>query len=73
MRDLAYRTRAREVTHDAARTLIQDTARALRKFATAGGHSPALVNAAAELERIYDSLYIKPVDDVPAPMTERSA
>ncbi len=71
---LAYLALTREAKHEAARELLQETARALRSIATAGGHSPELVNAAAKVELIFDGLFLSPpVADLPAPKTRRSA
>ena len=68
-----YLTHARESKLNAARQILQETARALRMIATAGGtHVPELVNAAAQVEEIFDSLYVKPLADEPAPETARS-
>jgi len=62
-----------EAKREAAREALQSTASTLRKLATTGGYCQELVNAAAEVESIFDWLYLpKPVDDVAAPLTRRS-
>ena len=70
---LAYLALSREAKLGAAREALQLTASTLRKLATTGGYCQELVNAAAEVESIFDWLYLpKPVDDVAAPLTRRS-
>ena len=61
---------AQAITHSAARQILQTTASSLRRL---GAGQPALVNAAAQVEAIFDGLYVQPVDDGPAPKTTRSA
>lgn len=53
---------------DKARQNLQATATSLRRMGAEAGES-ALVNAAAEVEAIFDRLYFP---DDPAPTTERS-
>jgi len=49
---------AREAKLGAAREALQSTASTLRKLATTGGYCQELVNAAAEVESIFDWLYL---------------
>jgi len=49
---------SREAKLGAARETLQLAASTLRKLGTTGGHCPELVNAAAEVESIFDWLYL---------------
>lgn len=71
---MEHLTKARAIKLNAARQILQESASILRSLAIAGGtHEPELVNAAGQVESIFDALYVRPVDDLPAPETTRSA